>query len=57
MQISKTHITEKSYLKLPKYTAYHTNHPAETSGGTDIILKNSIKHHKLNNYIVKISSN
>jgi hypothetical protein len=28
MLISKMHFTEKSYLKLPNYTAYHTNHPA-----------------------------
>jgi hypothetical protein len=28
MLISKTHFTEKSYLKLPNYAVYHTNHPA-----------------------------
>jgi hypothetical protein len=42
--ISETHFTEKSYLKLPKYVIYHTNHPA----GTAIIIKNSIKHHQYN---------
>jgi exonuclease III len=46
MLISETHFTEKSYLKLPNYTVYHTNHPA----GTATIIKNSIKHHQLNNY-------
>jgi hypothetical protein len=46
MLISETHFTEKSYLKLPNYTVYRTNHPA----GTAIIIKNSIKHHQLNNY-------
>jgi hypothetical protein len=35
MLISETHFTEKSYLKLPNYTVYHTNHPA----GTAIIIK------------------
>jgi hypothetical protein len=47
MLITKTHFTEKSSLKLPNYTVYHTNHPA----GTAIIIKSTIKkHHQLNNY-------
>jgi uncharacterized membrane protein YvbJ len=46
MLISETDFTEKSYLKLPNHTIYHTNHPAETA----IIIKNSITHHQLNNY-------
>jgi hypothetical protein len=46
MLISDTHFTEKSYLKHPNYAVYHTNHPA----GTAIIIKNTIKHHQLNNY-------
>jgi exonuclease III len=51
MLISETHFTEKNYLKLPNYTGYHTNHPAGTArGGTAIIIKNTIKHHQLNNY-------
>jgi hypothetical protein len=51
MLISETYFTEKSYLKLPNCTVCHTNHPAETvQGGTAIIIKNSIKHHQLNNY-------
>jgi hypothetical protein len=45
MLISEPHFTEKSYLKLPNSTVYHTNYPA----GTAIIIKNSIKHHQLNN--------
>jgi hypothetical protein len=49
--ISETHFTEKSYLKLPNYTGYHTNYPARTArGGTAIIIKNSTKHHQLNNH-------
>jgi exonuclease III len=52
MLISETHFTEKSYLKLPHYTVYHTDHPAGTTrGGTATILKKkSITHHQLNNY-------
>jgi hypothetical protein len=51
MLISETHLTEKSYLKLPNYKTYHTNHPAGTArGGTAIIIKNCIKHNRLNNY-------
>jgi hypothetical protein len=29
--ISETHFTDKSYLNLPNYTGYHTNHPAGTA--------------------------
>jgi exonuclease III len=47
MLISETYFTEKSYLKLPNHTVYHTNHPAGTG---IIIINNSIKHHQLNNY-------
>jgi hypothetical protein len=53
MLISETHFIEKSYLKFPNYAVYHTNHPAGTArGGTAIIIiiKNTIKHHQLNNY-------
>jgi hypothetical protein len=28
--ISEMHFTEKSYLKLPNYTVYHSNHPGST---------------------------
>jgi hypothetical protein len=49
--ISEMHFTEKSHLKLPNYTTYHTNHPAGTArGGTSIIIKNCNKHHQLNSY-------
>jgi hypothetical protein len=51
MLVSETHFTEKSYLKLPNYAVYHTSHPAGTArGGTAILIKNTIKHHQLNNY-------
>ena len=49
--ISETHFTEKSYLKIPGYLVYHTNHPsASARGGSAIIIKNIIKHYQLNNY-------
>jgi hypothetical protein len=49
--LSETHFTRYSYLRIPKYTLYHTTHPAETAkGGTAIIIKNTIKHHPLPNY-------
>jgi hypothetical protein len=51
MLISKTHFTHNSYLKIPHYAVYHTNHPALTaSGGTAIIIKNPIKHHPVRKY-------
>jgi hypothetical protein len=55
MLISETHFTgEKSYLKLPGYTVYHTNHSAESAeGGTAIIIKISIKHHQ---YVLQATS-
>jgi hypothetical protein len=51
MLLSETHFTQKSYLRIPHYTVYHTNHPAGNArGGTAIIIKNSIRHHPLRNY-------
>jgi hypothetical protein len=51
MFISETHFTGKSYIRIPRYTVYHTNHPAGTArGGTALILKSSIQHHPLNPY-------
>jgi hypothetical protein len=46
MLISEMHFTDKSYLKLPNYTVCHTTNPAATA----IIIKNSNKHHQLNNF-------
>jgi hypothetical protein len=51
MLLSETHFTQNSYLRIPNYTLYHTTHPEGTaSGGTAIIIKNTIKHHPLPNY-------
>jgi hypothetical protein len=49
--ISETHFTQKSYVKIPKYKVYHTNHPDGTAhGGTAIIIKTNIKHHQQESY-------
>jgi hypothetical protein len=46
MLISETHFTTKSYIKIPTYSMYDTQHPDGTAhGGTAIIIKNGIKHH------------
>jgi len=51
MLISETHCTSRSYIKLPHYTTYITNHPAGTArGGTAIIIKNSIAHQEEEKY-------
>jgi hypothetical protein len=49
--ISEMHFTEKNYLKLRNYTAYHTTNPVGTApSGTARIIKNSLKNHQINNY-------
>lgn len=41
MLISETHFTKKSFLKIPNYSIYSTEHPNETArGGTAVIIKN-----------------
>lgn len=51
MLISETHNTSRSFLKIPRYTIYHTNHPDGTAhGGTAVIIKNIIKHHEIEKY-------
>jgi exonuclease III len=38
MLISETHFTEESFLKLPIYIIYHTNHPATIAGGGSAVI-------------------
>ena len=46
--ISETHFTNRSYMKLNRYSIYETKHPDGTAhGGSAIIIRNSIKHHEL----------
>ncbi|KAL7291223.1 hypothetical protein TKK_0014836 [Trichogramma kaykai] len=48
MLISETHFTNKSYLKIPNYIIYDTQHPSgRAHGGTALIIKSSIKHFEL----------
>lgn len=49
--ISETHFTNRSYIKINNYTVYDTKHPDGTAhGGSAIIIRNSIKHHELQEY-------
>jgi hypothetical protein len=51
MLISETHFTDKSFLKIPDYNLYHTNHPDNTAdAGSAVLIKNSIDHYQLNGY-------
>lgn len=51
MLVAETHCTNKSYLKIPGYIVYHTEHPDGTAhGGTAIIVKRNIKHHLMEEY-------
>ena len=45
--ISETHFTSKSYLKIPNYEIYHTNHPENKAhGNSAVIVKKTIKHYE-----------
>lgn len=49
--VSETHFTAKSFMKIPRYNIYNTNHPDGTGhGGTAIIIKNTVKHHEAQGY-------
>lgn len=51
MLVSETHFTNKSFIKIPNYSIYHTQHPGGTArGGTAVIIKNKIKHHLTDHY-------
>lgn len=51
MLISETHFTKRSYFKIPNYILYDTKHPDGTAhGGTAILIKTSIDHHRLHDY-------
>lgn len=54
MLISEAHLTDKNYIKIPKYTVHYTKHPNDKAhGGTAIIIKSNIKHHELNKFSEK----
>ena len=38
--VSETHFTSRSYITIPSYNMYYTNHPDETAhGGTAVIIR------------------
>ena len=50
----ETHFTTKSYIKIPNYIIYDTQHPDGTAhGGTAIIIKNDIKYHLHGHHILE----
>lgn len=49
--ISETHFTTRSYVRIPNYVIYHTEHPdGNAHGGTAIIIRQTIVHHELPKY-------
>jgi exonuclease III len=51
LPIGETHFTAESYFKIPNFRVYSTTHPYGTAhGGTDIIMKQTIDHYKLQKY-------
>ena len=54
MLISETHFTEKSFIKIPRYNIYNTNHPdGKAHGGTALIVKNNVKHYETDKYVTE----
>lgn len=46
--ISETRYTSKSYLRIPGYSTYLTNHPSGNShGGTAVLIKTKYKHYEI----------
>ena len=53
MLISESHLTDKSYLKIPVYKFYHANHPDNTAhAGSAILIKSTLNHYQLHNYFI-----
>jgi hypothetical protein len=49
--VSETHFTAESYIKIPSYRVYNTNHPDGTAhGGTVILIKHTVDHYQLQKY-------
>jgi exonuclease III len=49
--ISETHFTAESYIRIPNYRVYNTNHPGGTAhGGTAILIKHITNHYQLQKY-------
>lgn len=51
MLIAETHFTKKSYMHIPRYNVYSTQHPdGKAHGGTAVIIKNKIKRYENTTY-------
>lgn len=51
MLISEIHCTGKSYVNIPYYNVYHTNHPDGCAhDGSAILIRNKIKHSHITPY-------
>jgi len=49
--VCKTHFTNKSYCRVPRYTLYHTMHSdSKTHGGTALIIRNNIKYYDIDKF-------
>lgn len=49
--VSETHFTPKSFINIPNFSIFHTNHPDNTAhGGTAIIIRKSIRCTELEGY-------
>lgn len=49
--VSETHFTQKSFVNIPNYSIFHTNHPDNTAhGGTAIIIRKTIKCTEIESY-------
>jgi len=49
--VSETHFSNRSYLNIPYYSIYHTEHPDGTAhGGTAVIIRSSIAHYELSKF-------
>jgi len=48
---SETHFTDRTVLKIPQYSLYHSNHPDGTAhGGATILIRTSLQHFEAPNY-------
>ena len=49
--VAETHLTNRSYVKIPNYKLFHTNHPDNKAhGGAAVIIRETIKCIEINAY-------
>jgi hypothetical protein len=50
--LSETHFTNRSYITIPNYNTYDTNHPDKTvHGSAAVIIRQAVKHYVRAEYI------